>query len=231
MNKPIILSWPNGGMGNAIYTLLCLCTEEISVGKFYEHYPQDGTHWHDISRSIKTDTIVKVHPDVHPEAITIGSENFYLIRELHWAKLEGYPSIKNAEQLELLHLFLNEWKPTITRPNFDIERLFANNAQEIVIDFIQQLGLTPNKNLQTILNLIVENNKMYYNTIQYLQEVTELVLNRVKKGISVLSPHHQALLMTMVYHQTCTPFKLVYKPFANTNDIWNSMEKVNGKAV
>lgn len=230
MKKPIILSWPNGGMGNTIYILLCLCSEEIS-GQLQQPFPSDGRHWHDISRSLHTDLIIKAHPAVHPDAITIGSKNYYLIRLLSWCKWKMPDEIHTPEQLELLHLQLNRWKPVIQHPEFDIENLFTPDAANYVDTFIKILELTPNNNIDVVIKHIVKNNKKYYTKIQYLQQVVQMVKLEKQYNIKRLEKYEQALLMTMIHHSTGAVFKLVHNSFKTTQDIWDSMENTNGKAV
>jgi hypothetical protein len=230
MKKPIILSWPTGGMGHSIYTLLCLCSKEVN-SQSQQFFPSDGSHWHDISRSLHTDLIIKAHPNVHPDAITIGSKNYYLIRLLSWCKLQMPNEIHTPEQLELLHFQLNRWKPVIQNPDFDIEKLFTPDAANYVDRFMKSLELTPNNNVDTVIKHIVQNNKRYYNRIQYLQQVAQMVKLNKQHNIKRLEKYEQALLMTMIHHSMGVVFKLVHNSFETTQDIWDSMENTYGKAV
>ena len=230
MQKQIILSWPNGGMGNAIYTLLCLCSEEVN-GQSQEQFPSDGSHWHDISKSLHTNLIIKAHPDVHPDAVTIGSNNYYLIKLLSWHKWKMPTEIHTPEQLELLHLELNEWKPVIQYPDFDIKELFTSDAANYVDGFIKSLELTPNNKVDTVIKHIVQNNERYYNKIQYLQQVVQMVKLNKQHNIKSLEKYEQALLMTMIHHSMGVVFKLVHNSFKTTQDIWDSMEITNGKTI
>jgi hypothetical protein len=247
MKKPIILSWPTGGMGHSIYTLLCLCSKEVN-SQSQQFFPSDGSHWHDISKSLHTDLIVKSHPDVHPDAVTIGSKNYYLIKLLSLRKWiiphevgigpygpvpagMGPYDIHTPEQLELLHLWLNKWKPVIQNPDFEIEKLFTSDAANYVDRFIKSLELTPNNNVGTVIKHIVQNNKRYYNRIQYLQQVAQMVKLNKQHNIKRLEKYEQALLMTMIHHNMGVVFKLVHNSFETTQDIWDSMENTYGKTV
>lgn len=227
----IILNWSNGGMGNAIYIMLCFCTNEINQTVALCDLPLDGKHWHTISRSIKTNKIIKSHPEIKQNAVKIGSRNFYLLKLMSWAKWEGYPVINTADELELLHLFLNKWKPSITNPDFEITKLFDIDANIYVKNFIKKLGFTPNKNVDIIIKYIVKNNEVYYNKIKYLEQITQDVIDEKYTSINVLEKHEQALLMTMVYKQTHMPFKLIHNTFENTKDIWDNMEITNAKTI
>jgi len=90
------------------------------------------------------------------------------------------------------------------------------------------LDLTPNKHVDQIVKYLVKNNKLYYNKVRYLEQVAQDVLDNKQRKIRPLLKFQQALLMTMVYNKTKTPFKLVHNSFKTTQDIWDSMEIENG---
>jgi len=218
-------------MGNAVYTMLCLCTKEINQTLVVDDLPINGTHWHTISDSMQTDKITRSFHELVPNAVKIGSRNYYLICLLDWAKSSGYPTVNTAEDLEHLYLSLCDWEPNITNPDFEITKLFDDNADVYIGEFIQKLGFTPNDNVNLVLKYLVKNNKVYYNKIKYLEQIAQDVIDKKYTSIDVLEKYEQALLMTMVYKRTHTPFKLVHSAFNNTQDIWDSMEIENGKAV
>ena len=126
------------------------------------------------------------------------------------------------------HLQLNGWKPVIQYPDFDIEKLFTSDAANYVDRFIKSLELTPNNNVDTVIKHIVQNNKRYYNRIQYLQQVAQMVKLNKQHNIKRLEKYEQALLMTMIHHSMGVVFKLVHNSFETTQDIWDSMENTYG---
>ena len=225
----IKISWPHGGMGNAMHTLLCVCADEVRASVDFQLLPTDGGDWHTVSSSIESNIIEKHHPDIHPDAITIGSSNFYFMQLMSWAKWSGYPIISTAEELELLHLSLNNLTGNgFPRLDFDVIKLFERDAVQHVTNFIIKLGLTPNNYIADMISYIVKNNQPYYNKILSLQQIVQDVVDKKDTDILELSLPEQALLMSLVYNRTLIPFKLVYCAFNNTTDIWNSMENNNG---
>jgi hypothetical protein len=50
-------------------------------------------------------------------------------------------------------------------------------------------------------------------------------------SIERLEKYEQALLMTMIHHSMGVVFKLIHNSFETTQDIWDSMENINGKTV
>jgi len=224
MTEPITLCWPNGGMGHAIYTLMCVGTVEIGQDIKITDLPTNGSDWHDVSKTIKTPKVIKHHPGYVENSIAIGTPNTYLLVSLSWGKWAGYPVINNAEDLESVVLWLNDYEVNVPVVDFDIERLFEDDAYKYAYMFIENLGLTPNENFYEIINSIVQNNIMYYNKIKYLEFIRNCFLNNKNVTISKLKKHEHAMLMSMIYKETGVPFKLVNDNFTSVQDIYSVME-------
>jgi len=227
---PLKLCWPSGGMGNTLNVIFNLGTEELSQYQTIDYlsFNNNGEHWHNISNRICSENVIRIHPEVVDDAIHIGSKNFYFVILLSWAKWAGFPNVNNyGEELENLHLFLIEWKPSITNPDFEITEFFKPTALAYVSNFIKSVGLTPNKNVKNIIKKVVENNERYYNKIMYLQSIAETVIEKSHSNIQFMQLYEQALLMTMIYHKLHIPFKLVWSAFQDTTSVWKRIELEN----
>lgn len=228
--KQIKISWPNGGMGNTVYCLLHLCTNEFYHSRYnnlIKTLPTDGSHWHLISSNIiKNDSIIHDHFGYNnPGRVLVSSKNSYFIKLLSWYKWEGIPNVSYGEDLELLVKMLNQWKPAggDSNINFEILNLFEN--RNLVKKFITDFGLTLNKNFDTVVDLIVKNNQKYYNEIKYLESIVNNSLLKKNNKIINLHAYQQAIIMSIIEKKLEKPFCLVHNSFENTKDILNFLEK------
>lgn len=226
--EEIRLVWPNGGMGNTVYCLLHLCTNELykeSNSYFIDKLPKNGTHWHEISDQLfdKNSFVIRDHTGYNSKnRLLIGSSNRYFIQLLSWHKWHGIPTVNYGEQLELLVKYLNEFQPPGgTEIDFEIMDFFSN--RDNVKKIIHKLGLTINNNFNRLIDSIVANNQQYYNEIVMLEEIANASLKQVDKHINLL-PYQQAIIMSMIETTIKKPFRLVHNSFKNTNTVLSFLE-------
>ena len=227
--EEIRLSWPNGGMGNTVYCLLHLCTNEFyhsNYNSLIEKIPTDGSHWHSISGNIiKNNIIIDDHFGYDtPGRILVSSKNVYFITLMSWYKWQGIPKVSYGKDLELLVKMLNHWKPAgdINNINFEILNLFEN--RDLVKKFILNFVFTINEKFNFVVDLIVKNNQKYYNEIKYLENVVTDSLQGKDKIINLYT-YQQAIIMSMIEKKLEKSFRLVHNSFNNTQSILSFLEK------
>lgn len=221
--KETIINWPNGGMGNTVYCLLFLCSEELNDGK---ELILNELNFHNLASDLNCPSIKRVHGSnisLKPNQTNVVCSHsdflfIQLLRLYKWyEKIPTYDDLvyfdihklSNAEKLEHLVLWLYGYK--IPEFNFDIYDFFLPNAHDKLSQFIISRGLTPNNRLEEFINYVTHMNKSYLDEYHFLQNVLVEALNGTNKEI-YLKLHQQAFIMVWMMHKG---FKFKLMPEVN----------------
>ena len=231
--KETIVNWPNGGMGNTVYCLLFLCSEELNKGW---KLPTNELNFHHLASELYNDRITRIHgPHVtlipSDSTVVCSHDDFLLIQLLRlykwYEKLPSFDNLvyfetnaeSNQDKLERLVLWLKSY-PTFEY-NFDIFDFFVSDAVTRLEQFILSRELTPNNRVHEFVDCVVQMNKPYIDEWNFLKETLVDALNGTDKQI-YLHLHQQAFIMTWMMQKG---FKFKLMPLVtNTNQFLQYLE-------
>lgn len=231
--KETIVNWPNGGMGNTVYCLLFLCSEELNKGW---KLPTNELNFHNLASEIKHESITCVHGPyitLSPSDTNVvcSHEDFLLVQLLRLYKwYEKLPSFDDLvyfeyqkgtdqEKLEILVLWLKGYQTF--EYNFDIFDFFVPDAATRLEKFILSRGLTPNNRVQEFVDCVVQMNKPYIDEWNWLKQTLVDAVNGTDKQI-YLHLHQQAFIMTWMMQRG---FRFKLMPLVtNTNQFLQYLE-------